>query len=207
MSWEQVGNIQGPPGPPGVSNTEGYWRYSSNTTIADPNASYFRVNNAVLHSATQMALSVMTQNSVDATNLLKQLQPGDQIFIQDKDNAANWIRYNITGTPTNNTTWFQIPVSTVSYGGTAPNNNAQAVFAFFAGTAGGTINFVNGEIPTLVSGSDYHTAQPFQSGSLKVYLNGLRQKVTADYTITGTNAFHMILALTTNDQLLVDYIL
>ncbi len=53
---------------------------------------------------------------------------------------------------------------------------------------------VVGEVPVGAINStnaEYTTASDFQTGTLKVYLNGMRQKegVSNDYTITGSNSF------------------
>jgi len=75
---------------------------------------------------------------------------------------------------------------------------------------GGLASWVSGETPTgAINGTnvDYITANVFQTGSLAVYVNGLRMKNGLDYTITGTKNFRIIGALLTGDSLIVDYIL
>ena len=75
---------------------------------------------------------------------------------------------------------------------------------------GGLASLVTGEVPTgAINGSnvDYITANVFQIGSLEVFVNGLRMRVTWDYNITGSKNFRMIIALLTGDNLVVDYIL
>lgn len=47
---------------------------------------------------------------------------------------------------------------------------------------------------------------PYISGSLKVYLNGVRQKIGNDYTETTRTTFTTIPALFSGDTLLVDYL-
>jgi len=67
---------------------------------------------------------------------------------------------------------------------------------------------VVGEIPAgLINGTNlaYTTANIFQSGTLAVYVNGLRMRIGPDYTITGAQSFNMVSALLTGDSLSVDY--
>jgi hypothetical protein len=67
-----------------------------------------------------------------------------------------------------------------------------------------------GEVPTgAINGTNlvYGTASNYQSNSLAVYANGIRLRLTLDYTETGTNTFQMVTALLTGDKLLVDYLL
>src|SRR5262249_32500910 len=119
--------------------TQGYWRFSTTTSMADPGAGKIRFNTATPSTATALAISVTTDPGTDATRVLQSLTNGDSIYIQDQGNSANWVRYKVNGTPTNNTTWFQIPVAlyaTGSYGGTLPSNNTPLVLSFSGG--GGT---------------------------------------------------------------------
>lgn len=80
----------------------------------------------------------------------------------------------------------------------------------FSTGGGGAAVLITGEIPTgAINGTnlDYITTNAFQTGSLEVFVNGLRMRVTADYTITGVKNFHMLQALLTGDSLITDYIL
>ena len=71
----------------------------------------------------------------------------------------------------------------------------------------GSSVFVEGETPAgLVNDSNtvYTLANTPVVGSVKVYQNGTRRKVTEDYTISGTTITFLI-APATGDILLVDY--
>ena len=126
-----------------VSTREGLWTYKTTTTMADPGSGSFRANNAAFTASTALAISNLTSGGTDATNVIKALVPGDVIAIQDQSNAANWIRYAVTGAVVNNSTWFQIPVALqtpTSYGGSAPSNNTSCVISFaVSGQGGGSI--------------------------------------------------------------------
>jgi len=59
-----------------------------------------------------------------------------------------------------------------------------------------------------INGSNtvFTTANSFVTGSTRVYLNGIRQKKTDDYTETAGNQFSFVSAPLTGDNLIVDYI-
>jgi hypothetical protein len=120
-----------------TSSTEGLWNFSTILTMGDPGSGRLRVNNATVSAATQMVISVTTNPGTDVTNVLRAIQTGDQIVVQDKSNAANWIRYTVAGAPTNNTTWFLIPLTFVSGSGTTSANNNLLVVAFQTTGPGG----------------------------------------------------------------------
>jgi hypothetical protein len=75
-----------------------------------------------------------------------------------------------------------------------------------AGTPGDQFSTgVTGEVPNgLINGGNtiFTTTNNFQSGSLAVYLNGVR---TLDFAITGANQFTMGSAPLVGDALTVDY--
>jgi hypothetical protein len=84
------------------------------------------------------------------------------------------------------------------------------VGVFSSGGGGGATVVITGETPTgAINGTnvDYVTVNAFQTGSLEVFVNGLRMRVTADYTLTGVKNFRMLQALLTGDSLITNYIL
>jgi hypothetical protein len=62
---------------------------------------------------------------------------------------------------------------------------------------GGAIDGVNKTFTTMLD---------FMDNSLAVFLNGLRQAQTNDYTVPGPNSFHMNDSPLPNDTLVVDYL-
>lgn len=118
-------------GVPAVQPTSGLWQYNTNTTMADPGNGTIRTDDTPAASTT-MAISVITRGGVDATRTLQTLSTGDVLFAQEKSNSANWGRYTITGAPTNNTTWFEIPVSYVAGGGTVTKSTDVVLWAQWA---------------------------------------------------------------------------
>jgi hypothetical protein len=107
--------------------------------MADPGAGGIRINAATASAATQVTISRLTDGGVDMTRRLQALRSGDQVYVQDKDNSANFARYQLSGAPTDNTTWFLLPVTFVSGAGIAIANNAKLLIEFnqSSGAGGG----------------------------------------------------------------------
>jgi hypothetical protein len=127
--WSQLGVT-------GQSSTEGTWTYTAgNNTMADPANGKYRTDQSTFSASTNIAISKQTYDNIDRTNVLKSLKAGDTIELQDKVNATNYARYTLSAAPTNNTTWFQLPVTWATGGGTAPGGNSQTLYTFQYGGA------------------------------------------------------------------------
>ncbi len=84
--------------------------------------------------------------------------------------------------------------------------NALAMNGVSGGGGAGTETV--GEVPTgSINGSNdlFTLADDAVAGTLKVYLNGLRQLEGDDYTVTTSSSFTMVNAPMTGDRLVVDY--
>jgi hypothetical protein len=78
------------------------------------------------------------------------------------------------------------------------------------GGGGGTVsgNLIYGEVPTgTVNGTNkaFTTAFTYRPNLLSVFLNGVRQRRTNDYTETSNQAFSFVVAPMPGDILSVDY--
>ena len=127
---------------PSADTRSAIWRYSNNTTMADPGAGSFRLNAGTFLAATQIAIDILTDGGTDVTNQLKTLAAGDIVQFQDQSNSANWVRYHLSSTPTNNTGWFLLPVAVDASGGSAVTNNTPCLVTFTVTGGGG------GGVPT-----------------------------------------------------------
>lgn len=90
----------------------------------------------------------------------------------------------------------------VMQGGVNKKVNGSQLLTFVGSSA-----FVDGETPSgLVNDSNtvFTLASTPVVGSVKVYHNGVRIKVTEDYTISGTT-ITFVIAPATGDNILVDY--
>jgi hypothetical protein len=105
--------------------------------MADPGSGNIVANNVLMGSTTQLAFSKFDTAGTDRSSLFLASELNDQLLIQDQTNSANWIRYTITAVPTNNVTWFMVPVVTVTGSGTNPAQNDKLMVTF-ENTAGGS---------------------------------------------------------------------
>jgi hypothetical protein len=146
-AWALTGNIKGPAGAAGADGQDGssssYFFYRTKTTIisGDPLSLHIRWNNVTPQiSATELGISKETEDGVDISIFLALLQVGDTIVIQDKDVAANFQTWEVSGAITDNPTWVSVPVTFVTSGGTGTSNFANNLEVIVAisreGTAG-----------------------------------------------------------------------
>jgi hypothetical protein len=93
-------------------------------------------NNSVQANATIVYISHLTQDVIDVEVFFKQVNQLSDLYIQDKEDSTNWIKYNITALPTLNIgSYLEVPVSMASYGGTGNTSfgsNHRLLVAFFS---------------------------------------------------------------------------
>ena len=90
------------------------YTYSSTTTAADPGAGFYRLNNTP-NLATQLYINTGTED-FDLNSVIGALILNDQILIKENNSNLGHVLATITGTPTNNTGWYTIPINTTSVG-------------------------------------------------------------------------------------------
>jgi len=160
--WSGDSGISGYSGDSGISGFSGYSGYSGAIgqssslflydaeavdTSGQPANGFLLWNNATQINATQINVSHLTSNGIDIDIFLALLQPTQKFTIQDQNASANYQSWLITGATTNinpNTanSYWTIPVSLISSGGTGttdfPNNHPLflAVTAGVSGTSG-----------------------------------------------------------------------
>jgi hypothetical protein len=117
---------------PTTASTQHY-RYSTNTAMADPGAGIFRLN----ADATQIAMDVLNGANVDITQVFGAVKSGDELYIQDENNAANWRRGHLTADPADQVGWFLLTVTPVDGAGAFPNNTPCTISFFLGGGGGG----------------------------------------------------------------------
>ena len=108
--------------------------YNYNNTITSPPASQqFRLNNADPSLATHVFVSTTAANGAGVTNFLGAFKTGGHFAFQDFDDDTKYHEYNISGTPVNNTTWFDFPVTWIKGTGVFNNNQKTPMIIYSFG--------------------------------------------------------------------------
>ena len=109
----------------------------SSTTTAPPATNGIRYNNAAAASVTNIYVSDLAKDGTDVSARLLLGVAGDRLYIQNRTNAAKYQIYNISGAPTDNTTYVTIPVTYAS-GGTALTDGDDVLAGFIEAPASET---------------------------------------------------------------------
>ena len=109
------------------SGNSNFYLYNNVSGVMTPPPENGQVgyNNAIQANATIIYISHRTRDTIDIDVFLEQLTTIQDVYIQDQENSLNFIRYNITGTPTIITNdYISIPVlyTTPNGGGTGLTN-------------------------------------------------------------------------------------
>lgn len=146
------------------------WLYASSTTMADPGTGNFRLNNAALASATQIALSALTADSGNP-NLRTFMQTWDASnhnprgIIRIEKNATNFVLLGINAAKTDNTTWLQYPVTVIASAGSFTAADVTFIgFTPYGNDGTGTLNASG--TPTTGALAFWASANTLQSGNI-----------------------------------------
>jgi hypothetical protein len=132
------------------------YRFDNATAEADPGNGDFRMDNATPASVTELFISSTTDNNNDFDNMLGFLSAGDQIYIQQDDDATKFILFDVTAN-VDNTGWYSV-AGTVNASGTIFGNNAKChILLLFGGTGGGGSGSLTAPVIAL---ADINTATP-----------------------------------------------
>jgi hypothetical protein len=139
----------------GGAAVDAQYRFDNATAEADPGNGDFRMDNATPASVTELFISSTTDNNNDFDNMLGFLSSGDQIYIQQDDDATKFILFDVTAN-VDNTGWYSI-AGTINVSGTIFGNNAKChIILLFGGTGGG-----GGSLTApVIALADINTATP-----------------------------------------------
>jgi len=110
------------------------WQFSNSTVATDPGAGNIRYNNATPSLVTSVFISDFNINGVNLSAILSSVQLGDDFIALQADNAGNSVLGTV-GTPVDNTTWWEFPLTSVTGSGTVPQNNRAVDVGFQNPTA------------------------------------------------------------------------
>ena len=145
--------------PPGAGGTVGHATYTHNSTLTEPPATgQIRFNNASQPAATKVWVSQNDEDGMDVSIGLAKILAGHQMYIQDYDNAANWIKYNVTAV-SDDGAYYDFTVTYHSGPGGIPSGSGAAGRVEFQPIAPGTVGVppggTSGQQLTKSSGTDY----------------------------------------------------
>lgn len=110
-----------------------FYRYSSNTTIADPGDGKYRFNNATPASVTTIAISKIDSDGFSRTGI-GLLRDGDAILFSATHHSISQA-YELTASPIDNTTWYSLSVTNKLTNGSFSDNDHTEVTAIFSGAS------------------------------------------------------------------------
>jgi len=102
-----------------VSGNSNFYLYNNNNgiTTPPPSSGFIGYNDANQSLATIVYISHITSDNIDIEVYYSQLSILNDLYIQDKNNSLNFIKYNITGLNIVNNSYIAINVSVISSGG------------------------------------------------------------------------------------------
>lgn len=121
---------QGPAGPPGAANAvyTQTWTWN-NQTATPPNNQQVRSNTGDWTSATYLNIDNHSIDGTDRSAGLAAIKSGETLRLAQKTDASRWAEFTVTGNATNQTGWFQVPVTYVQGSGTLPNSGTDVTFS------------------------------------------------------------------------------
>lgn len=120
----------GPSGAAGADYSQRLYRWRTATTAVDPGVGAIQANQTDPAAATQLYISENDANNAGFIRLAS-LKVGDNLDLYEAGNIDTHIRFAISATPTDNGSWWTVPVSlvddfTLPF---APNNNEDVFVA------------------------------------------------------------------------------
>jgi len=135
-AWIQTSTYVPPTGT--GANFSGVWKWTTGLINAS-NSGDIGLNASTWAAATQIHINEKLSNGKDALNIFTLLSSGNKFFLQDDSNSNNHCTFTLTGSGTDNGTWWTLPVGPSSASGVPPSNNqATDVGIFLIGGSGGT---------------------------------------------------------------------
>lgn len=119
------------------------WKWNANNVVANPGSGKIGANNDNLSLATSLFIHYQTDDGTDMTPWLRSIQVDDELIIWTNDNVNNYLRVKVSSTVIDNTFYFQIPFTSVAYGGTEPTNNTDVRVALLGGTSSAGYNTIS----------------------------------------------------------------
>jgi hypothetical protein len=112
------------------------YKSHSNTPGAPPDAGFVVYNNSTQGLATVIYISHLTDDNIDIEIFFNNINQINDVYLQDRNDSTNYIKYNITGAPTIVVgSYISIPVSLIVASGTGAISfgiNHNILLSFFS---------------------------------------------------------------------------
>lgn len=144
---------QGVPGPSG--GTGGHASFTFNSAIVEPiTGNQLRINNASQTAATKLWVSETDTAGLDVSVGLDKILNGHQIYLQDFDDAAKWVKYRVTSDGTDKGGYREYSIAYLTGPANVPFQKIE--FQPIApGTVGVPSGGTSGQVLAKVSATDY----------------------------------------------------
>ena len=119
------------PAPQASGALSGTWQYDDTTTQADPGDGNFRTDNNTVGSVTEIYIADETKPGVDAGNILSALASGDQLYLQNAEDASEFLIFNITAN-NDQTGWHELQGTVNASGNNFTDGKEFIITAIFA---------------------------------------------------------------------------
>lgn len=166
-----------------VSGNSNFFLYNSHEGITTPPPADGQVayNNTLQASATLIYISHITSDNLDIEIFYSQISNLNDIYLQDRNNSINFIKYNITSSPTIiSNSYISIPVSIISFGGNGNTSfgspNHPILVSFFTN---------NLETDTRISAVENKTQNIALSGATFTTFTGTNGIISNKYVKSG----------------------
>jgi len=190
----------GPQGAEGTSTSIYRYRAKTNITSGNPTDGYVIWNNSTQVLSTTISISHMTDDNFDIDFILSLLHIDQKLYLQDRDDSANYQSWVINGTPSqviDAHNYWQVPVQFATASGDGLSNfsnNHQLFVGVYAGQgpmgpqgATGPQGVTGSQGPIGVTGSAIGGIGLSTDGSGSVLTTGSKGLVIIPYTSEITN--------------------
>lgn len=159
--------------------------FDTDTTAADPGQGNIRFNNATPASVTAIYIDAIDENALDVSNILNLITTNDRLYIQSKEDATDFLVFNVTAPITDNTGWFTITGTVQASGNLPADGEEQLVVLQIGGAATGADVF---KVGTPVNNQlGVWTGDGTIEGTVGLTYDGVDLDVTGNIKLNGAS--------------------
>lgn len=130
--WEPAVNAD-PSVAGGATSPQANLMWKANATPGDPGGQCIGTDTGDPVTCTTVSIAAVSKNSIDIAGFLRLLTTGDTLFVWDRFDTENAVRFKVSSAALDMGTWFLIPVQPAGAQGNEPGDWADVLVAFMAG--------------------------------------------------------------------------